>query len=265
MRAKVEGRDEPAVLRHRRLQRAAVAGAARRQRQPRRASIRACRSLAFALDSSKGPSQIGTLVPADGGSQAWTRPLRAAGRRHRRASRSSRSSAGRASTAARSPASPTCPPARFAGRRPVLIDIHGGPEGRRRVRLPRPRQLLPRGARRRRDPAERARLRRLRQDLPLARRRQEARGLGQGHRRPARLDRDPAAARPEPGRRRRRQLRRLHEPGGGRRPTPSASPARSTSSASPTSSASSRTPRATGATCAGSSTATSATRRCARS
>ena len=30
--------------------------------------------LAFALNSSKGPSQIGTLVPADGGSQAWTRP-----------------------------------------------------------------------------------------------------------------------------------------------------------------------------------------------
>ena len=30
--------------------------------------------LGFALNSSKGPSQIGTLVPADGGSQAWTRP-----------------------------------------------------------------------------------------------------------------------------------------------------------------------------------------------
>ena len=56
-------------------------------------------------------------------------------------------------------------------------------------------QLLRQRARHRRDPAERARLERLRQDLPLARRRHEARGLGQGHRRPARLDRHPAAAR----------------------------------------------------------------------
>jgi dipeptidyl aminopeptidase/acylaminoacyl peptidase len=70
-------------------------------------------------------------------------------------------------------------------------------------------------ARRRGDPAERARLVRLRQDLPLARRRREARGFGARHRHAARLDRTPArprrVARPGLG----RQLRRLHEPGGG--------------------------------------------------
>ena len=62
-----------------------------------------------------------------------------------------------------------------------------------------------------------------------------------------------------------RQLRRLHEPGGRDDTTPTGSPARSTSSASRTSSPSCRTPRATGATCAASSTATSAIRRCASS
>ena len=67
-----------------------------------------------------------------------------------------------------------------------------------------------RGTRLRRDRAERARLERLRQDLPRARQRHEARGLGEGHRRAARLDRDAARPRREARGRHRRLLRRLH-------------------------------------------------------
>ena len=67
-----------------------------------------------------------------------------------------------------------------------------------------------RGTRLRRDRAERARLERLRQDLPRARQRHEARGLGEGHRRAARLDRDAARPRREARGRHRRFLRRLH-------------------------------------------------------
>ena len=63
---------QPGVLRHRRVQRAAVAGAARGQRRTARFHPR-LPVLAFALNGDKS-SQIGTLVPADGGSQAWTRP-----------------------------------------------------------------------------------------------------------------------------------------------------------------------------------------------
>ena len=54
---------------------------------------------------------------------------------------------------------------------------------------------------------------RLRQALPVAGQRLQARGLGQGHRRPAGLDRDPAGPRREPGGRLRRQLRRVHGAG----------------------------------------------------
>ena len=104
---------------------------------------------------------------------------------------------------------------------------------------------------------------RLRQELPEARQRREARGLRQGHRRPARLDQDPARPRRRPRDGHRRQLRRVHDARRRASTTPTASAARSTSSASPTSSRSSRAPRPTAATCAASSTATSATRRCA--
>jgi hypothetical protein len=58
--------------------------------------------------------------------------------------------------------------------------------------------------------AERARLHRLRQDLPVAGQRREARGFGQGHRRATGLDRQAARTGCLARRRDRRQLRRLH-------------------------------------------------------
>jgi pimeloyl-ACP methyl ester carboxylesterase len=57
------------------------------------------------------------------------------------------------------------PPARFTGKRPVVVVIHGGPEGQSRGRVHRPQQLLPERARGRADLPERARLDRLRQEL----------------------------------------------------------------------------------------------------
>ncbi len=83
--------------------------------------------MAFSLNSSKGPGQIGTLAPADGGSQAWTRPYAppdvdtsrfAEQQIVRWKSFDGREISGIAAL----------PPARFTGRRPVLVDIHGGPE-----------------------------------------------------------------------------------------------------------------------------------------
>ena len=51
---------------------------------------------------------------------------------HRRLHRRPSSSAGNRSTAGRSPAGSTSPPAKFTGKRPVIIQIHGGPEGQAR-------------------------------------------------------------------------------------------------------------------------------------
>ena len=86
--------------------------------------------LAFALNSSKGPSQIGTLVPADGGSQAWTRPYAPPGVDTSRFAEQQivrwKSFDGREITGIAA-----FPAARFPGRRPVLINIHGGPEATR--------------------------------------------------------------------------------------------------------------------------------------
>ena len=83
--------------------------------------------LAFTLSSSKGPSQIGTLAPADGASQAWTRPyappgVDTAGFAEQQIVRW-KSFDGREITGIAA-----YPSARFPGKRPVLIDIHGGPE-----------------------------------------------------------------------------------------------------------------------------------------
>ena len=84
--------------------------------------------LAFALNSSKGPSQIGAIVPADGASQAWTRPYAPAGVDMARFGDQQiarwKSFDGREISGI-----VNLPPPRFAGKRPVLIDIHGGPEG----------------------------------------------------------------------------------------------------------------------------------------
>ena len=84
--------------------------------------------LEFSLNSTKGPSQIYALDPASGQVQQWTRPAAPAGidmssfadeQIVRWKSFDGRTISGILNL----------PPARFSGKRPVLIDIHGGPEG----------------------------------------------------------------------------------------------------------------------------------------
>ncbi len=83
--------------------------------------------LAFALSSSKGPSQIGAVDPAKGSSDTWTRPFAPAGVDTAAFGEQQivrwKSFDGREISAI-----VNLPPARFTGKRPVLIDIHGGPE-----------------------------------------------------------------------------------------------------------------------------------------
>jgi acetyl esterase/lipase len=83
--------------------------------------------IAVALDSTKGPSQLFSLDPASGRVEQWTAPYAPPGIDMagfgeqdivRWSSFDGRSISGLV----------TRPPARFAGRRPVLIEIHGGPE-----------------------------------------------------------------------------------------------------------------------------------------
>ena len=81
--------------------------------------------------------------------------------------------------------------------------------------LPGPQQLLPGRAGRGRAVPERARLDGLRQELRQARQRRAARGLGEGHRRAARLDPDAQGPRRVARDGDRRQLRRLHDARGG--------------------------------------------------
>ncbi len=84
--------------------------------------------LAFSLDSTQGPSQIWSLNPTSGTVEQWTRAAVPAGidtrsfpeqRLVRWPSFDGRTISGIVNL----------PPARFAGKRPVLIAIHGGPEG----------------------------------------------------------------------------------------------------------------------------------------
>ncbi len=91
--------------------------------------------LAFALDSAKGPSEVWSLDPnaaKDTAPVQWTRALAAPGvdpqsfgdqQIVRWKSFDGRSISGLLSL----------PPERFGGKRPVLIDIHGGPEGQAEV------------------------------------------------------------------------------------------------------------------------------------
>ncbi len=182
--------DPPGVLRHRRLQRAAVAGAARGQRHGG-ALPSAAAGARVRAQQQQGPEPDRHARPRRRRLAGLDPAVRAAGGRHRRLRRAAdrpleelrRPRDHRHRRLSRGALSRQAPGADRHPRRA---------RGRRRVRLPGPQQLLSRGARRRRDPAERARLRRLRQDLPHARRRPEARRLGQGHRRPARLDRRPS-------------------------------------------------------------------------
>lgn len=88
--------------------------------------------LAFTVNSAKGPGQVWTLDLASGRSEPWTRAEAAPGvdmaafqeqQVIRWPSFDGRTISGLI----------TRPPASFGGRRPVLIDIHGGPEGQAKV------------------------------------------------------------------------------------------------------------------------------------
>ncbi len=88
--------------------------------------------LAFSLSSAQGPNQVFSLDLASGRHEPWTRPrlhpaLDTAALTEQQIVRwtsfDGRSISGLLNR----------PPARFAGRRPVLINIHGGPEAQARV------------------------------------------------------------------------------------------------------------------------------------
>ncbi len=88
--------------------------------------------IAVAIDGAQSPSTVVTLSPADGGAEAWTRAQAAPGvdptqfaeqQIVRWKSFDGRSISGLLSL----------PPDRFAGPRPVLVDIHGGPEAQARI------------------------------------------------------------------------------------------------------------------------------------
>ncbi len=93
---------------------------------------RARPELALEFNSAQGPAQVYTLDPASGRSEQWTRAEAAPGvdmaafvdqEIVRWTSFDGRRISGLISR----------PPARFGGKRPVLIDIHGGPEAQAKV------------------------------------------------------------------------------------------------------------------------------------
>ena len=104
-------------------------------------------------------------------------------------------------------------PRKFPGPRPVLIDIHGGPEGQFRPGFLGRLNYLVDELGLVADLPQRPGLVGLRQDLSEARQRQAPRRRRQGHRRPARLDRHAAGPRQVPRRRDRRLVRRVHVAG----------------------------------------------------
>jgi dipeptidyl aminopeptidase/acylaminoacyl peptidase len=91
-------------------------------------------ALAVTYESSAAPGTVGVIDPATGALQRWTTPYAPPGVDTaafgtqsivRWKSFDGREISGLLST----------PPARFVGRRPVLVDIHGGPEGQAQVRF----------------------------------------------------------------------------------------------------------------------------------
>ena len=84
------------------------------------------------------------------------------------------------------------PPAKFTGKRPVLVVIHGGPEGQSQPTFSGPRQLLFERAGHRADLSERARLNGIREDIFAAGQRIQARRYVQGYQCAVRLDCDAA-------------------------------------------------------------------------
>ncbi len=93
----------------------------------------ATRELAFSLNGSAGPSQLYSLNPATGQVQQWTEARAPAGVDTRQFARQQvvrwKSFDGLSISGLISRADPQ----RFPGRRPVLIAIHGGPEGQAKV------------------------------------------------------------------------------------------------------------------------------------
>jgi len=88
--------------------------------------------LAFAVNSAKAPSQIFTLNPVNGQVEQWTQPHAPPGvamsdfndqQIVRWSSFDGRTISGLISL----------PPPRFTGKRPVIVDIHGGPEAQARI------------------------------------------------------------------------------------------------------------------------------------
>jgi len=88
--------------------------------------------LAFSMSNAKGPSQALTIDPATGALEPWTKPYAPPGvdtaafsdpQTIRWKSFDGRTISGLL----------TLPPARFTGRRPVLVLIHGGPEGQAKM------------------------------------------------------------------------------------------------------------------------------------
>ncbi len=88
--------------------------------------------LAFSLDGAKGPSQVWSLAPGSGKLEQWTRAQAAPGVDSERFADAQivrwKSFDGRSISGLL-----TLPPERFSGKRPVLIDIHGGPEVQAKV------------------------------------------------------------------------------------------------------------------------------------
>ena len=84
--------------------------------------------LAFSLNSAQGPSQLYTLNPASGRVEQWTRAYAPTGVDMASFADQQiirwKSFDGRSISGLLNP-----PPARFGGKRPVMVLIHGGPEG----------------------------------------------------------------------------------------------------------------------------------------
>ena len=90
--------------------------------------------LAVSYESSEAPTTIAVVDPANGAAQRWTTPYTAPGLDTAAFGKQSivrwKSFDGREISGLLS-----APPARFAGRRPVLVDIHGGPEVQAKFRF----------------------------------------------------------------------------------------------------------------------------------
>ena len=170
--------------------------------------------LAFSVNGAQGPNQIYSLDPVKGTVEQWTKGHAPAGvdvaaftdpQIVRWKSFDGRTISGLLNL----------PPERFQGKRPVLVQIHGGPESQAKM------GFMGRGNHFINEMGDghhrtqRARLVRLRQGLSGVGQRLEARRRCEGHRCAARLDCRAPTARCEPRGGERRQLRRLHEPGGG--------------------------------------------------